>query len=125
MPGEHLPVTGMDLLVPVVAAVVGIAAGAAVRHHARRYGIDRPWIWAIVVGAAFVAGPILLRPTLRPVYGHMFVPVNSESVLLIQAVDPLGALATYLVGGSVVGIAVLAGYLGYCCRVTFRRAERA
>lgn len=128
MARRYAPVVGMELLVPLCAGLIGLAVAVVVRRHARRRGLSHPRLWAVVVGLTFVAGPVLLRPTLRPLYVHTFVPILAEchsSRLLIKPIDPAGALLTYLIGGSTVGVSALACYLWYCCRVTYRRAQNA
>lgn len=117
---QHHVVPGMALLVPICATIVGIGVAAVIRRHARRRRLARPWLWAAAVGSGFILGPVALRSTLRPVYAHTFTSGSS----LALAFKPPEALATYLVGGSAVGVAVLAAYLWYCCLVLTRR-ERA
>ena len=107
----------MSLLVPVCGAILGAAVAVAVRRHARRRRLSRPWLWAVAVGVAFVVGPVALRPTLRPVYAHTFTSPHALGL----AYKPPEAVATYLLGGSVVGLLTLVGYLWYCSVVLARR----
>lgn len=125
MQNQHPPVPGMELLVPVFASVLGLVVGVAVGRHAGRRDLDRPWLWALIVGAGFLTGPVLLRPVLRPVYGHLFVPGNTEGVALGFAVAPVEALVTYLVGGSAFGVVLLLLYLWYSSLVLARQLSAA
>lgn len=89
----------MKPVVLVAGSAVGLAGSVLTHRDATRRGVDRPWTWVVLVGFAFLAGPL--------VASELLVSLLWRTT---GAYYPLYHLAAVLAAGLVVGTVAFRRY---------------